>query len=208
MNTPLEDFDRIHRLGKPTPGRVRPVLVKFATYQIRDRVYAARSRLKPADARNPDAPWKPLPANSNHTLDPTEYPGLNTEATPFNPIPDSDNSAATANTGNGHLNTDNGTLDSGLSTTTDIPAKIVKAIEKKIFLNDDLTSKRDFMLFVARQAKRKNLINDVWVINGMIKMKDINNTVLSVRELKDIPDQESIVKEAEAKRTRSGPPKR
>ena len=80
----IEDFDRIHRLGKPVQGKVRPVLVKFATYQVRDRVFAARARLKP-DARNPDDPWKPLPALSTPSLDSTEYPELNAEAAPFNP---------------------------------------------------------------------------------------------------------------------------
>ena len=196
-----EDFDRIHRLGKAVPGKVRPVLVRFATYQTRDRVYGARARLKP-DSRNPDAPWKPLPATSSHVPDPTQFPELNPAAASF--IPSPDNSATTTISGNELSNP--ATTDSGLSTANVIPEIIVKAIEKKIFLNDDLTSKRDFMLFVARQAKRKDLINDVWVTNGMIKMKDLNNTVLSVREIKDIPDHGDIVKEAESKRARSGRP--
>ena len=203
-----EDFDRIHRLGKAAPGKVRPVLVKFATYQVRDRVFAARAKLKPADARNPDAPWRPLPPTPAITIDPTEFPALNATAQPSNP--DLPAPATTVGADNTTVLT---TMDSDLTETmnsgpTDVPAPILKAIEKKIFLNDDLTSKRDFMLFVARQAKRKNLINDVWVTNGMIKMKNINNTVLSVRELLDIPDYADIVKEAESKRPRSGLPNR
>ena len=215
-----EDFDRIHRLGKPVPGKTRPVLVKFATYQVRDRVWRAKAKLKPADPRNPDAAWKPLPPTPR-PLDTAEYPPLNPSAQSFEPTtpenvaapaaataaaPAADNSAT--NSGTGHMDTGDVTTDSGHSLAKAIPAKVLKAIGKKIYLNDDLTSKRDFMLFVARQAKRKDLIHDVWVTNGMIKMKDINNTVQSVRELKDIPDHGDIVKEAENRRPRSGLPNR
>ena len=40
-------LDRVHRVGKKTDsGRSRPLLVKFATYRDRDKVYKAKSRLK------------------------------------------------------------------------------------------------------------------------------------------------------------------
>ena len=37
----------MHRVGKPQPNKSRPVLVKFATYHIRKKVYSNRSKLKP-----------------------------------------------------------------------------------------------------------------------------------------------------------------
>ena len=63
-----------------------------------------------------------------------------------------------------------------------------------------MTNACDFMLFVARQSKRRGLINDVWVVNGMIKIKDLSNRVVSIREIESIPDHANIVKDAEARR--------
>lgn len=40
------DIDRSHRVGKPGPKRPRDILVKFATYRARQRLYGARSNLK------------------------------------------------------------------------------------------------------------------------------------------------------------------
>ena len=36
----------------------RKLLVKFTTYRVRQRVYAARVKLKPKNQHDPDAPWK------------------------------------------------------------------------------------------------------------------------------------------------------
>ena len=41
------DIDRVHRTGrKDISGKIRPVLVKFATYRARAAVYRAKARLK------------------------------------------------------------------------------------------------------------------------------------------------------------------
>lgn len=40
------DISRSHRVGPKHAGGPRPVLVKFATYRARERVYRARSKLK------------------------------------------------------------------------------------------------------------------------------------------------------------------
>ena len=87
-----------------------------------------------------------------------------------------------------------------LHSTTAIPDSIVKAIGGKIFLNDDLTNARNYMLFIARQAKRRGSINDVWVVNGVIKIKDLANTIINVREMSNIPDHSALTKEAEDRR--------
>lgn len=40
------DIDRSHRVGKPSPTKTRDILVKFATYRARQRLYNNRSSLK------------------------------------------------------------------------------------------------------------------------------------------------------------------
>ena len=45
----IKDIDRVHRTGAKIDGRNRQVLVKFATYRNRQRVYRAKSALKPGN---------------------------------------------------------------------------------------------------------------------------------------------------------------
>ena len=68
-----EDIDRLHRVGKPGTGKKRGVLVKFATYQAKERVYRAKARLKPG-ARDPTAPWPRQSTPHSSTLSTSEYP--------------------------------------------------------------------------------------------------------------------------------------
>lgn len=42
----LGDIDRSHRVGKPNPRKPRDVIVKFATYRARQKVYRSRALLK------------------------------------------------------------------------------------------------------------------------------------------------------------------
>lgn len=41
-----EDLDRSHRIGKPSPQKKRPIIVKFARYNIRKSAYSHKKRLK------------------------------------------------------------------------------------------------------------------------------------------------------------------
>ena len=43
-------FDRVHRIGQKKVGSKRPLLVKFATYRERHRVFRAKQRLKSDNA--------------------------------------------------------------------------------------------------------------------------------------------------------------
>ena len=45
-----------HRLGKSTPGKIRHIIVKFATQNIRGRVLSARTNLKDYNKANPNKP--------------------------------------------------------------------------------------------------------------------------------------------------------
>lgn len=42
----MSALDRVHRIGKKKNDAVRPLIVKFATYRERNRVYRAKQRLK------------------------------------------------------------------------------------------------------------------------------------------------------------------
>lgn len=43
----VDDIDRVHRVGRKQGTASRPILVRFATYRARQRVYANRLRLNP-----------------------------------------------------------------------------------------------------------------------------------------------------------------
>ena len=45
-----ESIDRVHRTGKRSKEKVRPILVKFTSYGVRDQVIRSRKKLKPADS--------------------------------------------------------------------------------------------------------------------------------------------------------------
>ena len=52
-----EDIDRAHRVGKTVPGKQRPLLVKFATYRVRQRVFRAKRSLNPKFRNSENGPW-------------------------------------------------------------------------------------------------------------------------------------------------------
>lgn len=45
VDIPPNGISRSHRVGRPAPGKVRPIIVKFSTYNIRRTVYDARKNL-------------------------------------------------------------------------------------------------------------------------------------------------------------------
>ena len=52
LDLQASNIDRVHRVGrKENDKKTRPLLVKFATYQARDSVFRAKSRLKSAETR-------------------------------------------------------------------------------------------------------------------------------------------------------------
>ena len=71
-NVTNDQIDRMHRVGKPQPNKSRPVLVKFATYQIRKKVYSNRSKLKPRSVTvqsNTGTPQRPDDGTSLNASD-------------------------------------------------------------------------------------------------------------------------------------------
>ena len=59
-------------------------------------------------------------------------------------------------------------------------------LSRKIFMNEDLSGARLKLAFEARQLKRTGKITDTWVIDGKIKIKDLNNVILTAGSLKDL----------------------
>lgn len=46
VNIPVCDIDRCHRLGKPNNNSARPVIVKFISYRVRQKVFQEKKKLK------------------------------------------------------------------------------------------------------------------------------------------------------------------
>ena len=57
-------------------------------------------------------------------------------------------------------------------------------------MNEDLSRARLHLAYKARILKRENKIIDTWVIDGRIKVKDLNNRIESVTSLKDLAKYE------------------
>ena len=60
-----DDLDRVHRVGKSKPGKTRQIIVKFATYRARRRVYSAKRRLVPMHQDWSSPPLSELAAASD-----------------------------------------------------------------------------------------------------------------------------------------------
>ena len=50
--SPPDQIDHTHRVGKFNAKKVRPILVKFATYRIRNQVFRNRKKLKTQNPRS------------------------------------------------------------------------------------------------------------------------------------------------------------
>ena len=60
----IEDIDRVHHVGPKRGDNPRQMLIKFANYRARHRVFKARSVLR-KDGRHPDRPWEQKKAATN-----------------------------------------------------------------------------------------------------------------------------------------------
>ena len=161
----------------------------------------AKSRLKPG-ARDPNDPWPRKNQPSAPTLPAAEFPPLNPNATPFTlneadePTPATDNGDEQSTPAT--VNDSNPDDDHSSPSDTPLPIdKITNAISDKIYINDDLTSKRDYLLYVARQSKKRQKISDTWANNGSIRIKDLKGVIHTVNELSDIPNYIEILRQSQ-----------
>ena len=102
-----KDIDRSHRVCREGGSKPRQIIVKFATYRIRQNVYKARSKLKSA----------------------------------------------------GHAD---------------------------VYINEDLTKKRNKLLYEARKLVKASRINSAWSSDGIILIKDRDNKVHRVQRDEDL----------------------
>ena len=58
--------------------------------------------------------------------------------------------------------------------------------ERKIYINEDLTSKRAMLAYESRQLKKTKHINDCWTANGRVMIKDIQNCVHEISSANDL----------------------
>ena len=154
----ISDFDRVHRVGK-SGSPARPILVKFATYGVRASVFKAKSVLRPG-GRHPDAPW---------TLGMAA--GLPDASTASAAMPNND--AASESDGNGNDPDDVNDNEDEIDYT-------------KVFISEDLTRNRQFILWKARLAKKKHIIRDCWTTDGQILLKDNTNKIVPIQSLTQI----------------------
>ena len=53
----------------------------------------------------------------------------------------------------------------------------------KVFISEDLTRNRQFILWKARLAKKKHIIRDCWTTAGQILLKDNTNKIVPIQSL-------------------------
>ena len=56
----------------------------------------------------------------------------------------------------------------------------------RIFVNEDLTATRAFLVYQARQLRKKANIADTWSVNGKIVIKDKLSKIVIVTTMSDI----------------------
>ena len=104
----VRDIDRSHRIGKPSTAKPRQVIIKFATYRARQRIFKARSGLKDTD----------------------DYEG--------------------------------------------------------VFINEDLTKKRNAILYAARRLVKHGKLRGCWSSDGTILVKDKSDRVTRINSSEDL----------------------
>ena len=98
------DVDVAHRIGKPKPGKIRPIIARFVTLQKRQAFYDTRRALRGAQAQ----------------------PG----------------------------------------------SELTRDVLDKAFISDSLTQQNEFLMYQARQLKKKGKLVAAWSDQGKLKVKE------------------------------------
>ena len=146
INTKLElsppitpdQIDRTHRVGKFNAEKVRPILVKFATYRIRDGVFRNRKKLKTQN------PWSAGEADARS--------GENDEH-------DLDN-------GNAYDNENEGVSGQPMPIQSTFDQTAMH--NAKIFINEDLTKLRATLFLKLRNMVKSKHLRGCWTWDGRI----------------------------------------
>ena len=57
---------------------------------------------------------------------------------------------------------------------------------RPIYIQDDLTALRATMAFMARQLRNQGKINDTWIFDSRVLVKDLHNRIKQVNGLSDL----------------------
>ena len=194
------DIDRAHRVNKPDANKVRPLLVKFATYQARNRVFKLRNIVRPKN-RDPRHPWQPLASAVSTAL--ADVDGVERETGVDDghgegeAAPRDGDDAVPQDAGPEHG--DEVSRPDELQyqqpgpspqPPTAVPDHItvnhVKVKTAEIYFNEDLTRYRSEILFNARKSKKEKRISDCWSFDGVIRIKDNANNVHRINNTRDL----------------------
>lgn len=192
-----QDIDRVHRVGKPEPGKTRAILLKFSTYRVRQRVFGARGMLRPG-GRDPRRPWaESQPTGVVDDADVPVSPDGDVGETPSDVQGATDGSVpGDGDTGDGELTDDNGDAGSDSNDATDDtdeagPSLLPMIKDCRIFLNEDLTQRRSHLLYLCRQAKKDRRLTDCWSVDGILRIKTNSQNIKSIKTLADLEENMS-----------------
>ena len=170
----VEELDRVHRVGKV--GSKCNLLIKFATYRSRNRVFAARSNLAPSHRRRPlGEPWrKPVEPQGSTSHDADDDDDTDTQEDQHREASDV-----------GTPNNDKSNVD--IPVDPDI-AYAIKSFDNRtnIWINEDLTKTRATLLRKARMMKKNGGINDCWSVDGNIIIKNKFNKIKKIFDQGDL----------------------
>jgi len=171
----INEIDRIHRVGakKTDKPSSRQIIVKFATYRSRQRVYKHRKELstKTNSAEAPDI-------NGSESV-----PQLSQESpTSDADIPESSDADVPESTASNAWADGSETWGEGEQQVT--------TTNPKVYINEDLTRTRANILYQARKLKKAKKILDCWSHDGNILIKNSKGTIIH------IPDTNKLNQEA------------
>ena len=167
-----EHIERAHCTGKKIEGKAspRPILVKFSSYGPRDAVFKAKSVLRPG-GRHPDQPWTlGVAAGLAPTTMPANDLTIPHDSESERPVqPDNEPRQPASSEG-------------------ESPTIIDNMDFSKVFISEDLTRNRQYLLWRARLAKKNKKLNDCWSHDGQIIIKDSNNKIVPIMSVKQLDD--------------------
>ena len=189
----LDDIDNCHRVGREaTDGQPRVIIVKFSSYRARKRLFEARTRLADHNKRARNARSAGRSDEISHEAggQPTVAPA------PKEPQPKPQEQhvgrrpGSRATNRNAPLSTSEPPADAEF----DLSSTLNKAADDPIFLplkwpvsiNGALCKSRGKLSFAARNLKRNNKINDIWTVDGRIKIRTIHNRIVDIDTMTDL----------------------
>ena len=182
----VNDIDRSHRYGKKKPNSPRGIMVKFATYRARHAVFRAKSSLGPNGAL-PAPAWTAAAAAGLQGDTPAE--GAIQGDTPAEGAIQGDTPAEDA--------------------TDRIQRDAEMAEFENVYISENLTDRRQYLMFLCRVARRKRTLKKCWSSDGQILVLDNDSKIVPVSKIPDLSavtglDFNEVIRELDASRQPRG----